>query len=83
MSRQVGSKNKPKETNAQPEGGDVPLYHTLEWATERAAKIWEGQSPHLSILERVGRIKLGLGARGFTRFKELVLPTNLDYKKYL
>jgi len=61
----------------------VDKFKTLEWANERAAKIWGGQSVSLTILERVGRIKLALKERGFTRFDELVIPTTEDYKKYL
>jgi len=71
-------------TNKKKEGEDVVnIFETIEWANERAAKIWEGQSTHLSILERVGRIKVGLSDKGFTDFKNLTIPTQLDYKRYL
>ena len=79
MKKPPQPKNKPKV-----EGEDVVnIFETLEWANERAAKIWEGQSTHLSILERVGRIKVGLSDKGFTDFKNLTIPTQLDYKRYL
>jgi len=61
----------------------VDKFQTLEWANDRAAKIWEGQSSSLSTLERVGRIKLALKDKGFTDFTKLTLPTKLDYKKHL
>lgn len=67
-------------TNTTP---DVDKFHTLEWANERAAKIWEGQSPNLGIAERVGRIRSALKVRGFTRFEELEIPTTENYKIYL
>ncbi len=59
------------------------IFHTVEWANERAAKIWEGQSESLSIIERVGRIRMALKDKGFSRWDELVIPTDGDYKKYL
>lgn len=68
---------------AEVHANSVSLFQTLEWANERAAKIWEGQSTSLSILERVGRIKLALKQRGFTRWDDLVIPTTEDYKIYL
>ncbi len=72
-----------KKQKVKQEAQPSNLFETLEWANERAAKIWAGQSPNLSMLERVGRIKLGLGDKGFTDFKKLTLPTNADYKRYL
>ena len=73
------SKIEPKTIKNTTEAADVEL----EWANKRAADIWEGQSPNLSILERVGRVKLALKSFGFTDFESLVIPTNHDYKKYL
>ena len=61
----------------------VDKFTTIEWANERAAKIWEGQSTSLTIIERVGRIRQALKERGFTRFDDLVIPTTEDYKKFL
>ena len=62
------------------EAADKP---TIEWANTRAAAIWEGQSSSLSILERVGRIKLALKAKGFEDFSNITIPTKIEYKKYL
>jgi len=61
----------------------VDKFKTLEWANDRAAKIWEGQSSSLTTLERIGRIKLALKAKGFEDFTKLTIPTNLEYQKYL
>jgi len=58
-------------------------FASIEWANERAAKIWEGQSTFLTVADRVGRIRAALKTRGFTRFDELVLPTTENYKIYL
>ena len=66
----------------QPEP-EVNKFKTVEWANAHAAKMWEGQSEAVSTLERVGRIRLALKAKGFERFDELVIPTNKDYKRYL
>lgn len=70
---------------AEPEAAEavVNKFETVEWANKRAAAIWAGQSPSLSLLERVGRIKMALKSFGFTDFDNLVIPTNQDYKKYL
>ena len=58
-------------------------FQTLEWANARAAAIWEGQSSSLTVLERVGRIKLALKAKGFEDFSNITIPTKIEYKKYL
>ena len=68
---------------------DVPVVEgstngpSLEWANTRAAAIWEGQSSSLTVLERVGRIKLALKAKGFEDFSNITIPTKIEYKKYL
>lgn len=87
------------KNNAKIEGADVPAeaepeqaaapavavdkFQTLEWANDHAAKIWAGQSPALSLLERVGRIRMALKDKGFDDFDNLVIPTKHDYKRYL
>ena len=58
-------------------------FQTLEWANARAAAIWEGQSSSLTVLERIGRIKLALKAKGFEDFSNITIPTKIEYKKYL
>lgn len=46
-----------------------------------ALRIWEGQSPDLPLIERVGRIKNALLAKGFD-LDGLSLP-DPDFRKYL
>ena len=61
----------------------VDKYQTVEWASERASKIFAGQSPHLPMVERIGRIRIALKERGFTRWNDLVITGAVDYQKYL
>lgn len=61
----------------------VDKFKTLEWASERASKIYAGQSPHLDIALRIGRIRAALKERGFTRWDELVIDGAHDYQRYL
>jgi len=58
-------------------------FEDAEFASAHAAKIWAGQSNTLSLLERVGRIRMALKDKGFDDFDNLVLPTTEDYRKYL
>ena len=60
----------------------IDKFKTVEWATERAKAIWEGQSPGLSMVERVGRIKAALKDKGFTDFDNLTMPVS-GAKRYL
>ena len=50
---------------------------------DHARRVWEGQSPSLSVLERVGRVRqavIGQGYHDIIRFLELPEP---QYNKYL
>ncbi|MGD9381208.1 MAG: hypothetical protein PVI03_02075 [Candidatus Thorarchaeota archaeon] len=61
----------------------VDKFQTVEWASERASKIFAGQSPHLGMAERIGRIRAALKERGFTRWDELEITGAVDYQRYL
>jgi hypothetical protein len=51
---------------------------------ERALAIWNGQSPNLSMIERVGRIRAAIKDRGWIEHIEsLELPTKENFKRYL
>lgn len=58
-------------------------FKTVEWASERASKMYAGQSPHLGMAERIGRIRAALKERGYTRWEELVIDGAVDYQRYL
>ena len=58
-------------------------FESVEWANDHAAKIWEGQSSSLSLIERVARIRAALKDKGFNRFDALKLPTKEDFRRYL
>jgi len=77
--KEAAKKSEPVKNNDQP----TDKFQTIEWANERAAKIWEGQSVSLSLVERIGRIRMALKAKGFRDFDNLVIPTDEEYQKYL
>ncbi len=61
----------------------VDKFQTVEWASERASKIYAGQSPHLDEALRIGRIRASLKERGYTRWDDLVIDGASDYQRYL
>jgi len=68
------------------EGADVveeakPV-HDTDWFKARAIAIFEGQSPSLDIVSRVGRIRASLKDMGFTDFDKIELPSDEDYRRY-
>jgi len=62
---------------------DAQKFTTPEWASERASKIYAGQSPNLAMVERIGRIRVALKERGYTRWNDLVIDGAVDYQRYL
>ena len=62
---------------------DAQKFTTPEWASERASKIYAGQSPNLAMVERIGRIRVVLKERGYTRWNDLVIDGAVDYQRYL
>lgn len=65
------------------EAPEVTTESRVEAMNALAVRMFEGQSDHVPLIQRVGRIKDNLAARGYEDLlAEIVLP-HPDYKRYL
>ncbi len=81
---------KPKVKEEEVKDAVAEAMANIAKMNDMAARIWEGQSISLPIIERVGRIKAALKDKGFTEFDHLVLPDDKwsrnngnGYKKFI
>jgi hypothetical protein len=68
---------KPKEDETPEADGRIEAMNAL------AVRMFEGQSDHVPMIQRVARIKSNLSAKGYEDLLDSIVLPHPDYKRYL